>query len=120
LPTPTGPWKSISLYFITNLSLSKGYDAILRMVDRFTKMAHFLPCVKTFTSQDIANMLMREVFKQHVLLDDIISDQGPQFISKFWQHMLEILKISAKLSLSYHPQTDGQSERTNQTLEQYL
>ena len=120
LPTPTGPWKSISLDFITDLPLSKGYDAILTVVDRFTKMAHFLPCVKTFTSQDTTNMVMREVFKHHGLPNDIISDRGPQFISKFWQHMLEILKISPKLSSSYHPQTDGQSERTNQTLEQYL
>jgi hypothetical protein len=61
-------------------------------------------------------MVMREVFKHHGLLDDIISDGGPQFISKFWQHMLEILEISPKLSSSYHPQTDSQSERTNQTL----
>jgi protoheme ferro-lyase len=107
------------LDFITDLPLSKGYDAILTVVDRFTKMAHFLPCVKTFTSKDTTNMAMREVFKHHGLPNDI-SDRGPQLILKFWQHMLEILKISPKLFSSYQPQTDGQSERINQTLEQYL
>ena len=120
LPIPPGPWKSISLDFITDLPPSKGFDAILTVVDRFTKMAHFLPCMKAFTSQDTASLVMREVFKHHGLPDDIISDRGPQFISKFWTHLLEILRISCNLSSSYHPQTDGQTERTNQTLEQYL
>jgi transposase InsO family protein len=66
--------------------------------------------VKNFTSQDATNVVMRELFKHHSLPDDIISGRGPQFISKFWQHMLEILKISSKLSSRYHPQTDGQRE----------
>ena len=110
LPIPSGPWRSISLDFITDLPLSKGYDVILTVVDRFTKMAHFLPCVKTFTSKDTKNLVMEEVFKHHGFLDDIISDHRPQFVSKFWKHLLEILKISRKLSSSYHPQTDGQSE----------
>ena len=65
-------------------------------------------------------MVMREVFRHHGLPDDIISDRGPQFISKFWKHLMEALNVSCKLSSSYHPQTDGQTERTNQTLEQYL
>jgi transposase InsO family protein len=120
LPTPDGPWKSISLDFITDLPPSEGFDAILTVVDRFTKMAHFIPCTKTTNSEETANMVMREVFRHHGLPDDIISDRGPQFISKFWKHLMEALNISCKLSSSYHPQTDGQTERTNQTLEQYL
>ena len=120
LPIPDGPWKSISIDFITDLPSSQDYDAILTVVDRFTKMAHFLPCRKTFSSQETTNLVMREVFKHHGLPDEIISDHGPQFIAKFWTHLLEILRISRKLSSSYHPQTDGQTERTNQTLEQYL
>ena len=63
---------------------------------------------------------MREVFKHHGLPDEIISDRGPQFIAKFWTHLLEILRISCTLSSSYHPQTDGQTECTNQTLKLYL
>jgi hypothetical protein len=86
------------LDFITDLPLSKGYDVILTAVNRFTKMVHFLPCVKTFTSQQMANLVMREVFKYHGLPNDIVSDRGPQFISTFWKHLLEILKSSSKLS----------------------
>ena len=120
LPIPETPWKSISLDFITDLPVSKGFDAILTVVDRFTKMAHFLPCTKSITSQETADLVMREVFKHHGLPDDIISDRGPQFISKFWKHMFKLLHISVKLSSGYHPETNGQTERTNQTLEQYL
>jgi hypothetical protein len=106
--------------FITDLPLSKSFDAILTVVDRFTKMAHFLPCTKTINSKETADIIMKEVFRLHGLPSDIISDRGPQFISKFWKHLLEMLKVSCKLSSSYHPQSDGQTERTNQTLEQYL
>ena len=90
------------------------------MVDRFTKMAHFLPCTKSITSQETVDLVMREVFKHHGVSDDIISDRRPQFISKFWKHMFKLLHISVKLSSGYHPETNGQSKRTNQTLEQYL
>ena len=120
LSIPVVPWKSISLDFITDLPPSKNFDAILTILDRLTKMAHFLPCTKAINSKETADMVMREVFRHHGILDDIISDRGPQFISQFWIHLLEVLKISCKLSSSYHPQTDGQNERTNQTLEQYL
>jgi hypothetical protein len=120
LPIPSGPWKSISLDFITDLPLSKNFDAILTVVDRFTKMAHFIPCTKAINSEETAHIVMKEVFRHHGLPNDIISDRGPQFIAKFWQHLLQMLEISCKLSSSHHPQTDGQTERTHQTLEQYL
>ena len=81
LAIPLGPWKSISLDFITDLSPSKGVDAILTVVDRFTKLAHFLPCMKAFTSEDTASLVLQEAFKHHGLPDDIICDRGPQFIS---------------------------------------
>ena len=120
LPIPKKPWQSISLDFITDLPLSKGYDCILSVVDPFTKMSQFLPCTKTINSEDTADLVMREIFRHHGLPDDIISDRGPQFISKFWKHLCAMLKVSCKLSSGYHPQTNGKTERTNQTLEQYL
>jgi transposase InsO family protein len=83
-------------------------------------MAHFLPCVKSINSQETADILMREVFRHHGLPDNIISDRGPQFISHFWKHLCDGLRITCKLSSAYHPETDGQTERTNQTPEQYL
>ena len=67
--------------FITNLPHSKGFDTILTVVDRFIKMAHFLPCVKNISSQETADIIMREVFRHHGLPNDIISDRGSQFIS---------------------------------------
>ena len=106
--------------FITDLPPSQGFDAIITVVDRFTKMAHFLPCVKSINSQETTNIIMREVFRHHGLPEDIISDRGPQFIAHFWRHLCEGLKISCKLSSAYPPETNGQTERTNQILEQYL
>ena len=105
LPVPDGPQKSISVDFITDLPSSKSYDVILIVADLFTKMAHFLPCRTT-------NLVVREVFKYHGLPVEIINDCGPQFIAKFWTHLLEILRNSRKLSSSYRPQTDGQTELT--------
>jgi predicted DNA-binding protein len=120
MPILENPWKSISLDFIIDLPPSKGFDTILTMVDRFTEMAHFLPCKKTINSQETAELSMREVFRHHGLPDDIISDRGPQFISQCWRHLFELFQTSFKLSSGYHPRTNDQSERTNQTFEQYL
>ncbi len=120
LPIPKAPWQSISMDFIINLPPSSGYDAILVVVDRFTKMAHFLPDRKDFTSEDTAQLLLQEVFRHHGLPQQIISDRGPQFIAKFWKRLFELLQVMCSLSSAHHPQTDGQSERTIQTLEQYF
>lgn len=120
LPISNVPWDFISLDFIVKLPFSSGYDSIAVVVDRFTKMAHFIPCSETITSEGTATLLVTYVFKLHGLPSEIVSDRGPQFISKVWEFILKTLLIKKKLSTAYHPQTDGQTERTNQTLEQYL
>ena len=117
LPIPSKPWQSISLDFITDLSVSKGFNAILIVVDRYTRMAHFLPCTKEISSEETAEIVMREVCRHHGLPDSIINDRGPPFVSKFWKHLFKMLKVTCNLSYGYHPQTDGQEEQTNQTLE---
>ena len=104
---------------MTDLLVSKGFDAIITVVDQLTKMAHFLPW-KSITSHEVVDLVMREVLRHHGLPDDVISDRGPQFISKFSKHMFKLLRILAKLSSGYHPETNSQTECTNQTLEQYL
>ena len=82
---------------------------------------HYLTSLATSLQVIIhKQMVMREAFRHHGFTGNIVSDRGPQFISKFWRHLLSLLKIACNLSSSYHPQTDGQTERTNQTLEQYL
>jgi hypothetical protein len=106
--------------FITDLPDSKTYDAIFMVVDWLTKMAHFMPCNKTITGEEIARLFVNNIYKYHGFPDDIISDRGTQFVSKFWQSLFKILKVEIKLSTTYHPQIDGQTERVNQVLEQYL
>jgi transposase InsO family protein len=120
LPIPQGPWQSISMDFITDLPLSNGFDSILVVVDRFTKMAHFIACNKAILAKETADHILQQVIKLHGLPKDIISDRGPQFASKFWARLFELLGTKINLSTAFHPQTDGQTERTNQTLEQYL
>ena len=72
------------------------------------------------SSEETTNLVIREVFCHHGLLDNIINDHGSHFVSKFWRHLLSLLNISCKLSSSHHPQIDGQIKCTSQTLEQYL
>ena len=120
LPILQKPWSSISMDFITNLPSSKAFDSIFVVVDQLTKMAYFMPCNKTVTGEETTRLFMDNIYKYHGLLDDIISDHGSQFTSKFWQSLFKILKIKIKLSSTYHPQIDGQTERVNQVLEQYL
>lgn len=120
IPIPSQPWKSISMDFITDLPRSQGYDSILVVVDRFTKMAHFIPCKKSITAVETAKLVLSNIVRLHGVPDEIISDRGPQFASKFWKELLTSLGVRVKLSSAFHPETDGQSERVNQILEQYL
>ena len=120
LPVPSTPWNSVSMDFIVELPSSSGYDAILVCVDRLTKMAHFCPTNSTVTAGETARLYLHNVFKHHGLPEDIVSDRGPQFVSKFTQSLLAALDIKGNRSTAYHPQSDGQTERVNQTLEQYL
>jgi transposase InsO family protein len=102
--------------FIVDLPKSKSFV----VVDRLTKMAHFVPCNKTITSKETARLFLENVYKYHGLPDNIIFDRGTQFTSKFWQSLFKILQVKINLSSAYHPQMDGQTERVNQVLEQYL
>jgi hypothetical protein len=120
LPIPRRPWSSVSMDFITDLPPSNSFDSIFVVVDRLTKMAHFIPCKKTSSSEDTAKLFLDNVYRYHGLPDDIVSDRGTQFVSRFWRSLFEALKVDIKLSSAFHPQTDGQTERVNQVLEQYL
>jgi hypothetical protein len=120
LPIPPGPWKSVSMDFIVELPPSDGHDAIYVCVDRFTKMAHFIPTTTAITAEGTAQLYYRHVWKHHGLPADIVSDWGPQFVSRFTRHLLTRLGVQGNRSTAFHPQSDGQTERVNQTLEQYL
>ena len=120
LPVPTGPWKSVSCDFIVELPPSNGFDSVLVFVDRFTKMVHFAPCTKSTDAPGFARIFLDHVVKLHGLPESLVSDRGSVFTSRFWRSLAKTMGVNPKLSTAYHPQTDGQTERMNQVLEQYL
>ncbi|MBW0501581.1 hypothetical protein O181_041296 [Austropuccinia psidii MF-1] len=106
--------------FITQLPLSNSIDSILVIVDRLSKMQVFIPAMSSITSLDLAHLFIKNIFSKHGLPSSIGSDRGSLFGSSFWTNLCQHLKISRDLSTAYHPETDGQTERVNQILEQYL
>jgi RNase H-like domain found in reverse transcriptase/Reverse transcriptase (RNA-dependent DNA polymerase)/Integrase zinc binding domain/Integrase core domain/Chromo (CHRromatin Organisation MOdifier) domain/Retroviral aspartyl protease len=120
LPIPERPWSSISMDFIEELPASGGFDSILVVVDRLTKMAHFLPCQKSMSAEQLAKLYVEHIFRLHGTPLDIVSDRGTKFTSRFWRAFTSRLNIASNFSTAYHPQSDGQTERVNQVLEQYL
>jgi hypothetical protein len=105
---------------ITDLPLSATYDAILVVADRFTKQAHFIKANKTDDARTLARQFLDNIFRIHGLPNDIVSDRGATFTSQWWKEFLKMLKVKPNLSTAFHPQTDGQTERINQTIEQHL
>ncbi|SOV04072.1 uncharacterized protein UDID_19531 [Ustilago sp. UG-2017a] len=120
LATPDRPWGSISLDFIEGLPPSKGYDSILVIVDRLTKFAILAPTYKTVTAKQTAVLLWGNLVRHFGYPDHMVSDRGRQFISGAWKAFANQMGMKHSLSTAYHPQTDGQTERVNQVVEQYL
>jgi len=121
LKLPYAPWQSIAMDFIAELPVSKGCDQLWVVIDRFTKMAHFLPLPQNGkTAVDLAVVFAREVWKFHGIPTDIVSDRDSRFTSAAWQELLKMLEIQPRMSTAFHPQTDGQTERSNKTIEAYL
>ena len=124
--TPSRPWSSIALDFIVKLPLSEEpmtrvkYDSILTIVDRLTKEVRFIPYMESSNTTDLVYTFLRHVVSTQSLPNEIISDRDKLFASKFWQALTKQLGLNHKLSTGYHPQTDGQTERMNQVVEQYI
>jgi len=117
---PERPWTHISADFITKLPLAQGYNSILVVVDCLTKMVHFIPTTEKTSAEKLARLFRDNVWKLHGLPESIISDRGPQFAARLMKELNGMLGIKSKLSTAFHPQTDGQTDRVNQELEQYL
>ena len=117
---PSRPWTHISADFITKLPESLGHNAILVVCDRMSKMAHFIPTSEETSAQGLATLFRDHIWKHHGLPESIISDRGPQFAAQMMKELNQMLGISTDLSTAFHPQTDGQTERMNQDLEQFL
>lgn len=126
LQVPSAAWESISLDFIVKLPRSREpltgtvFDSILVVVCRLTKYAHFIPYKEASTAEELAYIFLRNILSNHGMPEEIISDRDKLFISKFWRSLTAQLGSKQKMSTSYHPQTDGQTERINQIVEQYL
>ena len=117
---PKRVWEIMTVDLITGLPESQGYNAIMVTVDRLSKLVHAIPTNDTVTSEGIARLFRDHVWKHHGLPDQIISDRGPQFVSNFMRELNKLLGIHTSPSTAYHPQSDGQTERANQEVEQYL
>ena len=120
LVVPDQPWQDISTDFITGLPSAEGYDAICVIVDQFTKQRQFIPCTTTIDAERFAELFIKEEFRLHGLPQTVTSDRGPQFIAAFWKSLCKRLDMQPRLSSPYHPQTDGQTERLNAGMNQYL
>jgi len=117
---PKDTWQIITVDLITGLPESHGYDSIMVTVDRLSKMVHVCPTTAKLSSEGLARLFRDHVWKLHGLPEQIISDRGPQFVSGFMRELNKLLGIKTAASTAYHPQTDGQTERVNQEIEQYL
>ncbi|GJP69722.1 hypothetical protein CLOP_g722 [Closterium sp. NIES-67] len=115
------PWQVVSLDFITGLPpTTSSHDAILVVIDKFSKMGHFIPTHTTARTEETAQLFVRHIISQHGIPTTLISDRDPKFTSKFWKELMSLLGTKLGMSSAYHPQTDGQTERLNQIVEQLL
>jgi hypothetical protein len=121
LPVPEWKWEEVTMDFVTGLPLSQTKkDAIWVVVDRLTKSAHFIPVNVKDSMEKLTRIYTQEVVRLHGVPSSIVSDRDPRFTSRFWQKFQESMGTSLKFSTTAHPQTDGQSERVIQILEDML
>ena len=117
---PQKTWTHLTVDFITKLPVVAGKDAILVVCDRLLKMTHFVATTEGTSVEGLARLLRDNVWKLHRLPESVVSDRGPQFVAELMRELNRMLEIKTKLLMAFHPQTDGQTERMNQELEQYL
>jgi hypothetical protein len=121
LPIPRGKWQDVSVDFIMELpKTDRGINAIMTVVDRATKMVHLVPTTTEVTAPEVAELFRDFIWKYHGIPRSIVSDRDARFISLFWKNLMKILGTKLRMSTAFHPQTDGQSEKMNDLVEQIL
>jgi hypothetical protein len=121
LPIPEWKWENISMDFVCGLPrTSKNHDAIWVVVDRLTKSAHFIPIRMNYSLDKLAKLYVNEIVRLHGVPVSIVSNRDPRFTSRFWGSLQKALGTKLNFSTAFHPQTDGQSKRTIQILEDIL
>lgn len=116
LPIPQQIWEDLAIDFIVALPLSQGYSIIFVVIDRLSKFGYFIPLKSGFTSKVVADVFISNIVKVHGMPKTIVSDKDRVFIATFWQNLFKAQGMTS----SYHPQSDGQTENLNKTLEMYL
>ena len=124
LSIPSKPWEAIGINFVGPLPLLKNrdseFDLITVVIDLLTAMVHLVPSHITYTAREVAKLVFAEVYKYHRLLKSIVSDQDVLFTSTFWTHLQKLIGVDQQMSSAFHPQSDGSTERGNQTVGQML
>ncbi|KAJ4958242.1 hypothetical protein NE237_025353 [Protea cynaroides] len=121
LPEPAWKWDCITMDFVTGLPLTpRVVDTVWVIVDRLSKTARFIPIRPQYTLERLAKLYVDNIVRLHGVPESIVSDRDPRFTSKFWKGLQKAMGTTLKFSTAFHPQTDGQSERTIQILEDML
>ena len=120
LPIPERPWENISMDFITGFPKVRDFKSVFVVVDRFSKYVVFIPALDVYPTDETAKLFFSNVVKHFGLPRDIVSDRDARFTGRFWVELFKLLGLELKFSTANHPQTDGQTERINALLEEYL
>ncbi len=120
LPVPNRTWSHLGVDFVTDLPVSEGNTCILVVVDRFSKSYRLIPLKNLPTAMETAEKMFNHVFRYFSIPEDIVSDRGPQLISRVWKNFLKLPGVTVSLSSGYHPQTNGQTERKIQEIGRFL
>jgi len=120
LPIPIQIWEDVTMDFITNLPLSHSFCVIMVVVDHLSKFGHFIPLRPNFDSKQVADAFIYHIVSLHGIPKSIVLECNRVFVSFFWKHLWKVQGTTLAMSSAYHPQTDGQSESLNKTLEMYL
>jgi hypothetical protein len=120
LPVPQGVWTDVALDFIEALPRVGGKSVILTVVDRFSKYCHFIPLAHSYSAESVAQAFFADIVRLHSIPQSMVSDRDPIFTSTFWHELMRLMGTKLHMTMTFHPQSDGQSEAANCVIIMYL